>query len=128
MPAKFHFSSRTFDSLVAQAITRLPEEIKSYLDNMLITVQPRPSRDLLDDLGLPPDAELFGLYTGIPLPERSMAEPPLYPDTIQIFQEPLESFCRSEEQILEEIEITLVHEVAHFVGFSDDDLEDLGYG
>ncbi len=128
MTAHYHFSSRSFDQLVERAIARLPEEIKGYLDNVLISVQPRPGRQLLEDLGLPPDTELFGLYTGIPLPERSMAEPPLYPDTIQIFQEPLESFCRSEEEILEEIEITLVHEVAHFVGFSDDDLEALGYG
>ena len=128
MPAHNHFSRRTFDALVERAIARLPEEIRGYLDNVLITVQPRPGRELLEDLKLPPDAELFGVYIGTPLPERSMAEPPLYPDTIHIFQEPLEAFCRSREEIIDEIEITLVHEVAHFVGFSDADLDDLGYG
>ncbi|HKJ65831.1 MAG TPA: metallopeptidase family protein [Desulfopila sp.] len=128
MPAHNHLSSRTFDALVERAIARLPEEIKGYLANVLITVQPRPGRELLADLDLPPDALLFGVFIGTPLPERSMAEPPLYPDTIHIFQEPLEAFSESREEIIDQIEITLVHEVAHFVGFSDTDLDALGYG
>lgn len=121
-------SSEAFDRVIEEAIFRIPPEIRGYLDNVLITVLPRPSEELLRELGFAPGEELFGLYTGVPLPERSPAEPPLYPDTIQIFQEPLEAFCRSREELIEEIEITLVHEVAHLVGFDDDELEALGYG
>lgn len=128
MAAKTRLSAEAFDRVVEQAIARIPPEIRRYLDNVLISVQPRPSRELLTEMGYAPDEELFGLFTGVPLPERSLTDPPLYPDTIYIFQEPLEAYCLSREELIEEIEITVAHEIAHFVGFSDDELEDLGYG
>lgn len=121
-------SPAAFTRLVEQAIARIPESIRIYLDNILISVQQRPSADILAELGLGPDEPLFGYYSGVPLIERSMVEPPLYPDTIFIFQEHLEDACATREQLVEEIEITVVHEVAHWVGFTDEELEDLGYG
>ncbi|HBG21320.1 MAG TPA: hypothetical protein DDY32_19145 [Desulfobulbaceae bacterium] len=121
-------SPKAFDRVVEEAIARIPAEIRRHLDNVLITVQPYPSQELLEELGFPPDEELFGVYSGVPLPERSPTDPPLYPDTIHIFQEPLEAFCLSREELIEEIEITIVHEIAHFVGFSDEELESFGYG
>lgn len=121
-------SHEAFDRIVKQAIARIPPAIRGHLDNVLISVQPYPSEELLAELGFPPDEVLFGVYSGVPLPERSPANPPLYPDTIFIFQEPLEAFCRSRAELIEEIEITLVHEIAHFVGFDDEDLESFGYG
>ncbi len=117
-----------FDRLVAEAIARIPEEIRYHLGNVLVSVQPRPTAELLAELGFAPDEELFGVFTGTPLTERSLSEPPLYPDTIIIFQEPLEACCRSRVELLEEIEITVVHEIAHFIGFDDDELAALGYG
>lgn len=117
-----------FDRLVARAISRIPSEFRRHLDNVLITVQPRPSSELLAELGFSAEEELFGYFSGIPLTERDPANPPLYPDTIFIFQEPLEACCRSREELLDEIEITVVHEIAHFIGFDDDQLEALGYG
>lgn len=121
-------SAEAFDRVVKQAIARIPLEIRRYLDNVLISVQPHPSRELLAELGFPPDELLFGIFSGVPLTERSLTDPPLYPDTIFIFQEPLDAFCLSREELIEEIEITIVHEIAHFMGFGDDELEDLGYG
>lgn len=121
-------SAEAFDRIVEQAIARIPLEIRRHLDNVLISVQSRPSRELLAEMGYSPEEELFGLFTGVPLTERSLTDPPLYPDTIYIFQEPLEAFCHSREELIREIEITVVHEIAHFVGFGDDDLEALGYG
>lgn len=128
MAAKAKLSAEAFDRIVEQAIARIPLEIRRHLDNVLISVQPRPSRELLTEMGYSPDEELFGLFTGVPLTERSQTDPPLYPDTIYIFQEPLEAFCRSREELIREIEITVVHEIAHFMGFGDDELEALGYG
>jgi predicted Zn-dependent protease with MMP-like domain len=121
-------SAEAFASLVEQAIARIPADIRRYLDNILISVKPRPNPELLEEMGFGPEETLFGIFLGVPLAERSLAEPPLYPDVIHIFQEPLEAFCASREELLEEIEITVVHEIAHFVGFNDEDLELLGYG
>jgi predicted Zn-dependent protease with MMP-like domain len=120
-------SNKEFDHIVKQAIARIPEEIRQHLDNILITVQQRPSRDMLEELGYPPDEPLLGVYWGVPLNERSVAEPPLYPDTIYIFKEPLEEMCADREELEEEIEITVVHEVAHFLGMSEERLAELGY-
>jgi predicted Zn-dependent protease with MMP-like domain len=118
----------TFDRLVDRAISRIPLEFRRHLDNVVITVQARPSRELLAELGFSAEEELFGYFSGIPLTERDPANPPLYPDTIYIFQEPLEAYCFSREELLDEIEITVVHEIAHFIGFDDDQLAALGYG
>ena len=117
-----------FAALVEQAITRVPEEIREALGNMVITVQDRPDPELLEELGFAPDEELFGVYSGIPLSERNLTDPPLYPDIIYIFRGPLEDYCRSRRELIEEIEITVVHEIAHYLGFTEEQLEDLGYG
>ena len=121
-------STEAFARLVEQAIARIPEELRGHLDNILISVQQQPNAEMLEELGFAPDEPLFGIYWGVPLTERSLTDPPLYPDTIFIFQEPLETFCTTREQLIEEIEITVVHEIAHLFGFSDAELEDLGYG
>ncbi len=120
--------SREFDGVVRRAIARIPDEIRTHLDNILITVQQRPSREMIAALGLAPDDPPFGVYTGVSLAERSEFNPPLYPDTIFIFQEPLEEACRSVAELEEEIEITVVHEIAHFLGMTEEELIDLGYG
>jgi predicted Zn-dependent protease with MMP-like domain len=120
-------SEKDFDSAVERAIARIPEEIRRHLDNMLITVQKQPSRKMLTDLRLAPDHPLLGLYVGTAMPERSAIYPPLYPDTIYIFQRPLEEMCETLEELEEQIEITVVHEIAHFLGMSEDRLIELGY-
>jgi len=120
-------SNTEFDRIVKQAIRRIPEEIRQHLDNILITVQKRPAPDMLEEMGYPPDEPLLGVYWGVPLNERSVAEPPLYPDTIYIFKEPLEEMCANREELEEEIEITVAHEVAHYLGMSEERLAELGY-
>jgi predicted Zn-dependent protease with MMP-like domain len=120
-------SNKAFDHVVKRAIARIPQEIRQHLDNILITVQKRPPADMLEELGYPPDEPLLGVYWGVPLSERSAAEPPLYPDTIFIFKQPLEEMCASREELEEEIEITVAHEVAHFLGMSEERLAELGY-
>lgn len=121
-------SKKEFDRIVRRAIRRIPREIRRHLDNILITVQKRPSEDLLEEMGLPPDEPLLGLYSGVAQPERSIAEPPLFPDTIFLFQEPLEKLCNTVQELEEEIEITLVHEIGHALGLREERLAELGYG
>lgn len=120
-------SNVEFDRIVQRAIRRIPEEIRRHLDNILITVQKRPAPDMLEEMGYPPDEPLLGVYWGVPLNERSIAEPPLYPDTIYIFKEPLEEMCVDRAELEEEIEITVAHEVAHYLGMSEERLAELGY-
>ena len=125
---KIKLSAKEFDAIVEQAIERIPEEMRRHLDNIMISVQKRPSAEMLAELDMGPDETLFGIYWGVPLPERLVTEPPLYPDTIFLFQEPLEQFCLTREELVEEIEITVAHEIAHALGLSDDELDALGYG
>ncbi|MFP3929276.1 MAG: metallopeptidase family protein, partial [Desulfobacteraceae bacterium] len=98
------------------------------MENVLISVVPEPDPDLLKELGMAPDESLMGLYQGVSLAERSVTDPPLYPDTIFIFQRGVEEACRSLEEMEREIEVTVVHEIAHFLGMSEERLAELGYG
>ncbi|MEJ5358489.1 MAG: metallopeptidase family protein [Desulfobacterales bacterium] len=120
-------SRAEFDRIVQRAIQRIPEEIRRHLDNVIITVQDRPDPALLEELGFSPEDPPLGVYSGVPLSERSATDPPLYPDTIYIFKKPLEEMCTDREELEEEIEITVVHEVAHFLGIDEERLIELGY-
>ncbi len=119
---------KKFEHIVAQAIARIPESIRNHMDNLLILLETRPSPKLRADMGLTDDEDVFGVYEGTPLPERSVLDPPLHPDKIFIFQEPLEESCQTLEELIQEIEITVVHEVAHYLGLDDERLAELGYG
>ncbi len=120
-------NGKDFDRAVQRAIGRIPREIRRHLYNILISVQQNPPPDLLEAMGLPPDEPLLGVYQGASLLDRSTVNPPLYPDTIFIFQEPLEEMCDTLEELEEQIEITVVHEVAHFLGIDEEKLIELGY-
>ena len=122
-------SPNEFDRAVRRAYGRIPAEIRDRMDNVVLTVKKRPTREMLEEMGYPPDEPLLGLYEGASLQEHSFfAPPPLHPDTIFIFQEPLEEMCETMEELEEEIEITVVHEIAHAIGMSEERLEELGYG
>ena len=120
---------KEFDKAVRRAFKRIPAEIRDRMENVVLVVKKRPTREMLEEMGYPPDEPLLGLYEGASLQEHSFfAPPPLHPDTIYIFQEPLEEMCESLFELEREIEITVVHEVAHFLGISEERLEELGYG
>lgn len=120
-------SEKEFDRLVKRAIRRIPEEIRQHLDNILISVQRRPSREMLEEMDMDPDEPLLGIYWGVPLTERFVTSPPEFSDTIFLFQEPLEEMCGTTEELQDEIEITVVHEIAHAVGIDEERLAQLGY-
>jgi len=123
-----NLSDTEFDAIVSKAIDNIPHEMKQYLDNIVISVRKRPSITLLKEMGLPPNEPLLGVYNGVPLTERSPTSPPLFPDSIILFQEPLQVMCDDLDELEEQIEITVVHEVAHFLGMTEERLAELGYG
>lgn len=118
---------KQFESLVQGAISELPQEFRDKLTNVAVVVEDYPSQELLDRMEVPHDETLFGLYEGVPLTERGHFDTPLYPDRILIFQGPIEDECETPDEIREEVRITLLHEIAHFFGFDDEELEERGY-
>jgi predicted Zn-dependent protease with MMP-like domain len=120
-------SRKKFEGAVEKALEIIPEMFRAQLNNMTIIVDDLPSPDLLREMKIPPDETLFGVFTGVPLPQRLTTEPPLYPDVIISFREPLMTECHSLIELEEEIAITVVHEVAHYLGLSEERLEELGY-
>jgi predicted Zn-dependent protease with MMP-like domain len=113
---------------VARVIDRLPRHFREQLRNVEFVVEERPSTELLRSEGLDPRTDtLYGIYQGVPLPDRSSIEPPLLPDKITIFAEPLIEDFPEPENLREEIRITVLHEIAHYFGMDEEAVEDLGY-
>jgi predicted Zn-dependent protease with MMP-like domain len=113
---------------VIRVLDRLPKRFRDALHNLEIVVEERPSAELLRDEGLDPRSDtLYGIYQGIPLPERSAFDPPILPDKITIFAQPLRRDFPDPEELREEIRLTVLHEIAHYFGMDEDALEDLGY-
>jgi predicted Zn-dependent protease with MMP-like domain len=98
------------------------------VEEVPIEIKDRPSRKHLQSVGLSDDAVLLGLYSGVPLTERSVEHSGRLPDVIFLFQEDIELVSDSEQQLQEEIRVTLLHEIGHYYGMDEDDLEKLGYG
>jgi len=116
---------RKFERLVEKALTDLPPEFASRLENVEICVEDEPSREQLDYAGMEGGETLFGLYEGIPLTERTHDYNLVMPDKITIFQKPIEAVCTSDEEIAEEIRLTVMHEIAHFFGISDEKMDEI---
>ncbi len=123
-----NLSDKEFARIAARVLDRIPDEIMQQVSNVAITVEDRPWPELLEDMGLPEDEPLLGLYTGTSLPDRSITWPSVYPDTIILFKEPLLEMCSDVTELEEEIEITIVHEIAHYFGIGEERLVELGYG
>lgn len=114
----------SFEQLVQKALQRLPRRFKKKLENISIEVEDRPSRELLEDMGLE-SGTLFGLYQGVPLTEREWNFGNALPDRIVIYQRTIESVAATEEEIEEIVRDTVVHEIGHYFGFSDDELYEI---
>jgi predicted Zn-dependent protease with MMP-like domain len=113
---------------VARILDRLPRHFREQLRNVEFVVEERPSDELLREEGLDPTCDtLYGIYQGVPLPERSSLDPPWLPDKITIFAEPLQEDFPDPDELREEIRLTVLHEIAHYFGMDEDEIEDLGY-
>ena len=126
MPYKV--SKAAFGKLVEIALAQLPEEFSAHLEEIAIEVRNRPTTRQAGDLGAERDELLLGLYVGRPRTLRSVMDDTILPDAIYLFQQNIEQVCDSQEELIEEVRKTLLHEIGHHFGMSEDDLEDLGYG
>jgi predicted Zn-dependent protease with MMP-like domain len=107
-----------FDALVDRALDDIPDEIAGLVHNVVVLVEDEPPAD---------EPDLLGLYEGIALTDRWGDGAMELPDRIFVFRGPLLDLCDSEEELVEEVRITVVHEIAHHFGIDDDRLHELGY-
>ncbi|MEV8515003.1 metallopeptidase family protein [Dactylosporangium sp. NPDC051484] len=117
MPVRM--SKERFEELVGEALDEVPEELLDLMDNVVILV--------VDDAP-PEDPELLGLYEGHALTERGWDYSGVLPDRISIYRKPILTICDNEDDVVEEVAITVVHEIAHHFGISDERLHELGWG
>jgi predicted Zn-dependent protease with MMP-like domain len=111
-------TSHEFEAAADEALSGIPADLRAALRNVAIFVE----------LECPPgEEEMLGVYDGIPLTERDDAWIAL-PDRITLFQGPLERMCDTREELLEQIAVTVVHEIGHYFGIDDERLHDLGWG
>jgi predicted Zn-dependent protease with MMP-like domain len=111
-------SVEEFEGLVSDALDGIPPELAELMDNVAVFVEDEPP---------PEDPELLGVYEGTPLSERDWGYGGVLPDRIVVFRLPILRICQCPEDVVDEVHITVVHEVAHHFGIDDDRLHELGY-
>lgn len=116
MPVRM--SPERFEELVGDALDLIPPGLAQAIDNVVILVADRD----------PEDPELLGIYEGIALTDRDTTYAGALPDTITIFRESLLEMCDTEGEVVEEVAITVIHEIAHHFGIDDERLHELGWG
>ena len=122
-----HLSDEEFEAAVGNALDAIPNDLAAELDNVVVLVRDEP--ELLTELDYDADGlpTLLGLYDGVPLTERDDSWSMVLPDRILVFKGPLERWCSTREELVEEIEVTVIHEIAHHFGIDDDRLHELGW-
>jgi predicted Zn-dependent protease with MMP-like domain len=124
----YQVSKARFAELVERALAELPQPFAGFLEEVRVEIKDRPSPELLKQLGMEEDELLLGLYHGVSLMDRSVEQSGRMPDVISIFQEDVEEVSDSEADLVREVRITVLHEIGHFFGMNEDDLDELGYG
>lgn len=119
-------TSREFERAVEEALALIPAEFRAHLDNVHLCIAEQPDPQLLEELGIPPDETLFGLYSGTPLTERDTEYAGL-PDRITIFRRPLLDEFPDPAELRTEIARTVIHEIAHHFGIDEQRLAELGW-
>jgi predicted Zn-dependent protease with MMP-like domain len=107
-----------FEELVAEALDGVPAELTRLMDNVVVLIEAEPGAE---------EPDLLGLYDGVPLTERDSTYTFREPDRIFVYRGPLTRMCESPQELVEEVRITVVHEIAHHFGIDDRALHDLGY-
>ncbi len=120
-------SPDAFMKLVADAVEGLPQAVHDALDNVEVVTQEWPSPDQLDYSEGDDRYALLGLYEGIPLSDR-VNYTLVLPDKVTLFQRPLEAICATQRELEHEVQVTVVHELAHHLGWGDEDIHRMGFG
>lgn len=107
-----------FEDLVSDALDLIPAQLAAAIDNVVVLIEDRN----------PEEPDLLGLYEGIALTERDTHYAGSLPDTITIYREALLEMCDSDAEVVDEVKITVIHEIAHHFGIGDDRLHELGWG
>ncbi len=129
-----HLSRTQFELMVfdvaAKIVASLPDDLRDKAGNVMFAVEDRPTREQMESVEDDGDTgdDLLGLYEGTPLTERTIDDMRIVPDRITLFRIPLLDMCRSRKELHGEIRLTIIHELAHFFGFEERDLEERGLG
>lgn len=107
------------------ALKRLPKFFKEKMENVDVVVENQASRALLSGMGLRSPFQLLGLYQGVPLDRRGFYYGNVLPDKITLFQVPIESMCRTKEEVEEKVKEVVIHEVGHYFGLDDEKLREI---
>ena len=114
-----------FERLVTEATALIPARFRREMKNLALVVEDEPSRELLDEMEVEPPDSLYGLYQGTPLPERTWGYGNVLPDRVTLFQKPIEEDCEDEDEVRAVIGETLIHEVGHYFGLSEEQIEEI---
>ncbi len=113
-----------FEKVVGEALDGLPLEFTELMSNLTIQVEDSPDAETMADVGLDPRSDvLFGLYTGVPLDQRGGWYGNVLPDMIALYRKPLLDACRNHRELIHQIQLTLLHEIGHHFGFSEEEME-----
>lgn len=116
-------SPEEFEELVRKAVRRLPASYRRLLDNIAVVVEEEPSKEVLDEMGLESEDDLLGLYTGTAKGEESFFDPAGHlPSRVIIYRGPIMRLCRTREEVLQEVQDTVAHEIGHHFGLDDDEM------
>jgi predicted Zn-dependent protease with MMP-like domain len=114
-----------FERLVADALAGVPRRFRDAMANIAIVVEDEPSAELLREMEIDPPDTLFGLYQGIPLTDRRWDYGNALPDRILLFQGPHEREAEDEDDLVISIGETLIHEIGHYFGMSEEQIEEI---
>ena len=115
----------TFSRLVEEALGDIPPRFRDAMRNVAVVVEDEPPQHVLDEMEIEPGDTLFGLYQGIPLPERGWSYGNTLPDRISIYQQPIVEACADEDEIRECVAETVIHEFGHYFGMSEEEIEEI---
>jgi predicted Zn-dependent protease with MMP-like domain len=116
---------KAFEQLVAEALHSIPRRFRKAMQNIAIVVEDEPDQDLLDEMEIDPPDTLLGLYQGTPLTERTSGYGNVLPDRVLIFQGPHERAADDEDDLVVAIGETLIHEIGHYFGLSEEEIEEI---
>ena len=114
-----------FEQLVGEALATIPKRFRNAMENIAIVVEDEPSSDLLEEMEVEPPDTLLGLYQGVPLTERHWGQGNVLPDRILLFQGPIERESDDEDDLVVAVGETLIHEVGHYFGLSEEEIEEI---